>query len=221
MKEKKFFIHPITILFLMIVSSFLFFVPFKGAYIAALSLSLGIEFLMARKSFFKSVSVLLILIFFIHVIFVNIGFFLIFFIPLLKLMPVLILAQVMAEFTSSELLWACRKIHLPETLAISVAVFFRFLPEFKHRLKEVREGAKVRGYGFHPLHPLRSFEIFVVPLLYKGLLVSDTISCAIWTKGIESTCEKTELHPANFSYRDVAVSMLMFCIVGGGLWKIF
>ena len=117
------------------------------------------------------------------------------------------------------LMHSFRRLHFPDRLTIGIAVFFRFIPEFKVRLREIREGAKLRGFYLTPFHPVRSFELLIVPLMFRAMSVSDTLSCSILTKGIEYTGKKTSYRNMPFTWRDAAVFVIFAVLTGGSIWK--
>lgn len=223
-EEKRYFLHLLTIVVIMILFSMILMIGDRKTYVVTLILSFLIELIMARKyliksliSYFSLFCVVYLMNKYMMMSHIS-GALYTMLLIILKLCPIWILAKVLSSHTSSELMNAFRKAHFSQKITISIAVFFRFVPEFITRLKEIKEGARVRGLGFSILHPVKSFEIFVVPLMYKALSISDTLTCSIITKGIEYPCKKTCYRTMNFTYRDVLFIFLSLGILGGAIW---
>lgn len=222
-EEKRYFLHLLTIVVIMIIFSIILMIGDRKTYVVTLILSFLIELIMARKYLIKSLISYFLLFCIVYLMNKYMmshisGALYTMLLIILKLCPIWILAKVLSSHTSSELMNAFRKVHFSQKITISIAVFFRFVPEFITRLKEIKEGAKIRGLGFSILHPVKSFEIFVVPLMYKALSISDTLTCSIITKGIEYPCKKTCYRTMNFTYRDVLFIFLSLGILGGAIW---
>ncbi len=66
------------------------------------------------------------------------------------------------------MVYSLRSINLPNTLCIGVAIFFRFIPEYKEYLSASREGLKARNMEISIFRPIHSLEIYLVPMLYKA-----------------------------------------------------
>ncbi|MDO5718873.1 MAG: energy-coupling factor transporter transmembrane component T [Tissierellia bacterium] len=146
-----------------------------------------------------------------------------FFYPLIvflfKVWPLFTMARAIGTFTSSELMTAYSNIGLNYDYCIAIAIFFRFVPEFRHRMKEIREAVKIRNLGFNILHPVRSFEVFLVPLIYRGLSIADIITASIITKGIEYPCKKTSYRDIRFRYIDGIALVSVLVILGVAIWQ--
>ena len=50
-------------------------------------------------------------------------------------------------------------LHIPNVFALSIVIGMKFISEMGLRLKEIKNGMKVRGLRLSPLHPVRSFEL--------------------------------------------------------------
>lgn len=86
----------------------------------------------------------------------------------LKLFPIWILAVILSGFGTSTIIYSLRSIHLPNYLCIGVAVFFRFIPEYREYLSEIKEGLKARNISITIFRPIYSLELYLVPMIYKA-----------------------------------------------------
>lgn len=140
---------------------------------------------------------------------------------IIKFSPIFILGSVLSSYSSSRLMSAFRKIRIGKNISIGVTIFFRFVPEISIRMKEIGAGMKIRGFKASILRPIRSFELYLVPLIYKCIDISDTLTSSIISKGIEYEGKKTSFHEVKFSCYDLVVLMIGIVLVGVSIWEIF
>ncbi|WP_242828971.1 energy-coupling factor transporter transmembrane component T family protein [Catonella morbi] len=136
-----------------------------------------------------------------------------------KLFPLWILVGIITEFNTSEIIASLRKLKLPNNLCVGVSIFIRFIPEYRNYLKEIKEGLKVRNISFNILKPLQSFEMYLVPLIYKAFDTANILTCSLITKGIEFDCEKTSYIDLSLTWRDYAVIMAGMVFIGITVWE--
>ena len=53
------------------------------------------------------------------------------------------------------------------------------------------------------LHPIRTMEFIIVPILFKSLRTAEELSCAALVKGIENTGKKTSYFDVRLRAADV------------------
>ena len=136
-----------------------------------------------------------------------------------KLFPLWILVGIIMEFNTSEIIASLRKLKLPNNLCVGVSIFIRFIPEYRNYLKEIKEGLKVRNISFNILKPLQSFEMYLVPLIYKAFDTANILTCSLITKGIEFDCEKTSYVDLSLTWRDYAVIIVGMGFIGITVWE--
>ena len=117
---------------------------------------------------------------------------------ILKLFPLWILAVVLSSFGTSIMIYSLRKLHLPNALCIGVSIFFRFIPEYREYLSEIRVGLKVRGKAFE---------------------TGEILTCALITKGIEYDCKKTSYEDLSFTWKDYSVIFIGLIFMGITIWQ--
>ncbi|WP_462274486.1 energy-coupling factor transporter transmembrane component T family protein, partial [Filifactor alocis] len=139
----------------------------------------------------------------------------------LKFSPLFILGRVLSSYSSSHLMAAFRKVGIDGGIGIGITVFFRFIPEISIRMKEINNGMKIRGFRASIFKPLKTFELYFVPLMYKCIDISDTLTCSIISKGIEYDGKKTSFHEVKITLIDIAMLMGGIALVGVSAWKIF
>ena len=136
-----------------------------------------------------------------------------------KLFPLWILVGIIMEFNTSEIIASLRKLKLPNSLCVGVSIFIRFIPEYRNYLKEIKEGLKVRNISFNIVKPLQSFEMYLVPLIYKAFDTANILTCSLITKGIEFDCEKTSYVDLSLTWRDYAVIIAGMGFIGITVWE--
>ena len=136
-----------------------------------------------------------------------------------KLFPLWILVGIIMEFNTSEIIASLRKLKLPNNLCVGVSIFIRFIPEYRNYLKEIKEGLKVRNISFNIVKPLQSFEMYLVPLIYKAFDTANILTCSLITKGIEFDCEKTSYVDLSLTWRDYAVIIVGMGFIGITVWE--
>ena len=124
----------------------------------------------------------------------------------IKLFPIFTLGRILIALSPLTIMSSLRKIGISNNFNLSVATGLRFMGEMNIRLKEIRNGMKVRGLAISLLHPIRSFELYLIPLMYKCLHVSETLTSSIISKGAEYGIEKTSYNSTKYSVFD------LFCI---------
>lgn len=185
------------VLFILIVSfSITLFITDKFGYYIMLAVSFVLLLTHSKKVFLNMSTRYLFLILLLHLLEkLPYGLGVASFIGLLligiKLFPVFTLGRILISLSPLTIMSSLRKIGIPNNFNLSVATGLRFMGEMNIRLKEIRNGMKVRGLKISLLHPVRSFELYLIPLMYKCLHVSETLTSSIISKGAEYNTEKT------------------------------
>jgi len=222
--ENRLFLKPITIGVLMIIyTSILFFSEMLVYWVMTL-FSFVLLFFVNKKKTFSFIAAYMLLFAIIGIMnFLTlsgwIGSVYTMALIVVKLFPLWILAGIITEFNTSEIIASLRKLKLPNNLCVGVSIFIRFIPEYRNYLKEIKEGLKVRNISFNILKPLQSFEMYLVPLIYKAFDTANILTCSLITKGIEFDCEKTSYVDLSFTWRDYAVIIAGMGFIGITVWE--
>lgn len=140
---------------------------------------------------------------------------------MLRILPVWLLAISLSTYNTSALMNSLRNLGVSNDLAISVAVFFRFLPDYKEYMKDIRESLKVRNIAFKWSKPLKSFELYLVPMIYKAFQTGEVLTCSLITKGIECKCKKTSYDDLSLTTLDYLLMLFGICILVVSIWQKF
>ena len=159
------------VLFILIVSfSITLFITDKLGYYIMLAVSFVLLLTHSKKVFLNMSTKYLFLILLLHLLEkLPYGLGVASFIGLLligiKLFPVFTLGRILISLSPLTIMSSLRKIGIPNNFNLSVATGLRFMGEMNIRLKEIRNGMKVRGLARSLLHPRRSFELYLIPLM--------------------------------------------------------
>ena len=222
--ENRLFLKPITIGVLMIIyTSILFFSEMLVYWVMTL-FSIILLFFVNRKKTFSFITVYILVFALIRIMnFLTlsgwIGSVYTMALIVVKLFPLWILVGIIMEFNTSEIIASLRKLKLPNNLCVGVSIFIRFIPEYRNYLKEIKEGLKVRNISFNIFKPLQSFEMYLVPLIYKAFDTANILTCSLITKGIEFDCEKTSYVDLSLTWRDYAVIIAGMGFIGITVWE--
>ena len=135
----------------------------------------------------------------------------------IKLFPIFTLGRILIALSPLTIMSSLRKIGISNNFNLSVATGLRFMGEMNIRLKEIRNGMKVRGLRISLVHPVRSFELYLIPLMYKCLHVSETLTSSIISKGAEYEIKKTSYNPTKYNIFDLICLVVAFYLV----WRLF
>ena len=222
--ENRLFLKPITIGILMIIyTSILFFCEMLVYWVMTL-FSFILLFFVNRKKAFSFITVYILVFALIRIMnFLTlsgwIGSVYTMALIVVKLFPLWILVGIIMEFNTSEIIASLRKLKLPNNLCVGVSIFIRFIPEYRNYLKEIKEGLKVRNISFNIVKPLQSFEMYLVPLIYKAFDTANILTCSLITKGIEFDCEKTSYVDLSLTWRDYTVIIAGMGFIGITVWE--
>jgi len=222
-KIKETCIANSIVLFILIVSfSITLFITDKFSYYIMLTVSFVLLLTHSKKEFLNMSTKYLFLILLLHLLEkLPYGLGVASFIGLLligiKLFPVFTLGRILISLSPLTIMSSLRKIGIPNNFNLSVATGLRFMGEMNIRLKEIRNGMKVRGLKISLLHPVRSFELYLIPLMYKCLHVSETLTSSIISKGAEYNTEKTSYTSTKYNIFDLICLCISFYLV----WRLF
>ena len=221
-KIKETCIANSIVLFILIVSfSITLFITDKFGYYIMLTVSFVLLLTHSKKEFLNMSTKYLFLILLLHLLEkLPYGLGVASFIGLLligiKLFPVFTLGRILISLSPLTIMSSLRKIGIPNNFNLSVATGLRFMGEMNIRLKEIQNGMKVRGLKISLLHPVRSFELYLIPLMYKCLHVSETLTSSIISKGAEYNTEKTSYTSTKYNIFDLICLCISFYLV----WRV-
>lgn len=218
------FLNPLVLLLLIIIFSILLALGDIKIYIAVLCLSLVQSFYISFKDSYKNLIIISALLLSLYIIkLIDLGLIsgaitgMIFL--LLKFYPVFIIGSTLVSSSTSALMSAFRKLYLPNYLCVALIVGIKFFHEIKVRVKEIRNGMRTRDLNISIFHIVRSFELYLIPLVYKCLNISETLTSSIISKGVEYEGDKTSYKKIVFSFFDILYLSISLALVGSLIWQ--
>lgn len=111
-------------------------------------------------------------------------------------MPTIMAFMLLFQTTKiSEFMSAFEKLHVPYVVVIPFTVMFRFFPTVQEEWRGIRQAMSFRGIGMGAkgliLHPIRSAEHILVPLLFSCVAIMDELVAASLARGLDSDKKRT------------------------------
>ncbi len=117
------------------------------------------------------------------------------------------------------------RLHLPKSFGISAIILLRFLPTITYELKAIRGALKFRGIGISLLNTIihlpKNFYLTLIPLLIRTVRISDEITVAALTRGVELDNNIVSFTEVKWSVRDsVSLAVLTVSFIALGIIEI-
>ena len=134
------------------------------------------------------------------------------------IIPFMLLGTVIKKQKNiSEITMALERMRLPRGIILSIAVMFRYFPSIKDDFFIIIDSMKLKGLYTSKrsamLHPIRTMEFIIVPMLFKSLKTAEELSCAALVKGIENTGKKTSYFDVRIRSVDLIFSFAALAIL--------
>ena len=135
-----------------------------------------------------------------------------------RIIPFMLLGTIIKKQKNiSEITMALECMRLPRGIILSIAVMFRYFPSIKDDFFIIIDSMKLKGLYTSKrsalLHPIRTMEFIIVPMLFKSLRTAEELSCAALIKGIENTGKKTSYFDVRIRSVDLIFSFAALAIL--------
>ena len=135
-----------------------------------------------------------------------------------RIIPFMLLGTVIKKQKNiSEITMALDRMRLPRGVILSIAVMFRYFPSMKDDFLIIIDSMKLKGLYTSKrsamLHPIKTMEFIIVPMLFKSLRTAEELSCAALVKGIENTGKKTSYFDVKLRPIDVMFSLAAITVL--------
>ncbi|MFI3257231.1 MAG: energy-coupling factor transporter transmembrane component T, partial [Spirochaetales bacterium] len=104
------------------------------------------------------------------------------------------------------------KLHVPYVVVIPFTVMFRFFPTVQEEWNGIRRAMAFRGIGMGAkglvLHPVRSAEHILVPLLFSCVAIMDELVAASLARGLDSDKKRTCYFTLKMKFYDYAIILI-------------
>ena len=99
-------------------------------------------------------------------------------------------------------------------IVIPLSVMFRFFPVVIDEMRGIVEAMKLRGYQKPWLHPIRTAEYIVVPLLSAVARIADELAAAALIRGLGAPGRPTQLSTRRFGMWDAVMILAILGFIG-------
>ena len=111
-----------------------------------------------------------------------------------QFMPALITAWYVVRTTKiGEFMSCMQKMHIPDGIAVSLAVVMRFFPTIKEEYSSINDAMRMRGVMLGGGNVLRMFEFRMIPLLFSCVNIGEELSAAAITRGLGGETKRSSL----------------------------
>lgn len=141
-----------------------------------------------------------------------------FFAVLIQSVPCFALVTVLiSKYTSAQLLSALESMRIPRVLVVAVTITLKYIPTFRREFSYIKESMRLRGIAFTWKHPLRSFQYFIVPQLFRCAALAEEVTAAGLVKGIDAPGRRTSYYEQKLRFTDVLCLVIFIAGLTGGL----
>jgi energy-coupling factor transport system permease protein len=116
------------------------------------------------------------------------------------------LAAPLSKTPTGMLIAGLGKMGIPRQITIALAVLLRFMPTVGTEYRAIRIAQKFRGIGVNVLdillHPARSYETILVPLLIRTTRIADELSASAILRGVSQNGKTTSFRDIRFTKKD-------------------
>ena len=127
---------------------------------------------------------------------------------------------VVTTTTVSEFIAGMERLHIPNQVAIPMAVMFRFFPTVMEEWHAIGDAMKMRGIRLRGGKAGSILEYRLVPMLMCSVKIGEELSAASLTRGLGGPVKRTNICDIGIHVQDAL--MLLLCVVGLavqiGLW---
>lgn len=143
-----------------------------------------------------------------------------FFAVLIQTVPCFFLVSVLiSKYTSAQLLSALESMRIPRVLVVAVTITLKYIPTFKREFSYIKESMRLRGIAFTWKHPVRSFQYFIVPQLFRCAALSEEVTAAGLVKGIDAPCRRSSYYEQKLRFTDIfCLAIFILGLTGGLIW---
>ena len=112
----------------------------------------------------------------------------------------------------SEFMAAMSRMHVPQGIAISIAVMMRFFPTLGEEYRSINDAMRMRGISFGGGKVTKMVEYRMIPLLFSTINIGDELSQAAVTRGLGAPVERTNISEIGFHARDFLIMLVMLIL---------
>lgn len=143
-------------------------------------------------------------------------------IVIIQSVPCIALASILvSKYNSAQLLSALETMHVPRVLVVAVTITLKYIPTFRREFSYITESMRLRGIGFTWKKPVKSFQYFIIPQLFRCAALAEEVTAAGLVKGIDAPMRRTSYYEEKVTVTDMAVLALFLTgLAGGFVWRL-
>lgn len=144
-----------------------------------------------------------------------------FFIVLAQSVPCIALAvMLISKYSSTQLLSALETMRVPRVLVVAVTITLKYIPTFRREFSYITESMRLRGISFTWKKPIRSFQYFIVPQLFRCAALAEEVTAAGLVKGIDAPMRRSSYYEEKIRITDILIlSVFIVGLAGGMIWQ--
>ncbi|WP_283171422.1 energy-coupling factor transporter transmembrane component T [Curtanaerobium respiraculi] len=119
----------------------------------------------------------------------------------------------------SDFLAAFQRMHLPVSVVIPIAVFFRFVPTVQEEWAGISKAMAFRGIRTDPFaivtHPMCTIEYILIPMLFSSMSVMEELASAAIARGLDSEEKRSAYETVRLRWVDylTIAALAIFAII--------
>lgn len=102
-----------------------------------------------------------------------------------------------------------QKLPMSKNIILVLVIMMRFIPTVSGEIGTIREAMKVRGFvgniGKVIIHPLKTLEYVVVPIIFRSIKIGDELAAASMVRGVDSPGKKESYYSISLNIYDYIV----------------
>lgn len=122
-----------------------------------------------------------------------------------------------ASTTSGQLIAALTRMRLPRAVIVPVTVMLRYVPTAVADLRAIFDTMRLRGVapsaGRVLLHPGRTVEFILVPLLASSTRIADDLTASGLVRGLGKRGQRTSIWTIGFGWADLVILLVLAALV--------
>ncbi len=218
-------INPIVIILINIIAPTMYiFISGRYLQIYLVSFATCLLVLMGRFKRILALWIVYALMFFGYYFSINVEglkFVGLFLIVLVQAVPCLALASILiTKYNSAQLLSSLETLHVPRILVVAVTITLKYIPTFKREFSYILESMRLRGIKFTWKRPIKSFQYFIVPQLFRCAALAEEVTAAGLVKGIDAPVKRTSFYEEKVTALDISIlTVFAVGLIGGFIWR--
>lgn len=119
-----------------------------------------------------------------------------------------------------DLITSLQNMHIPKGFTITIAVVFRYIPTISGEFRNINNTMKMRGIAFNArnllLHPGRTTEYALIPLIMRSIKVADDLSASAMTRGLDLQTRRTSYREVRLHLQDFLIATFFIVLILAG-----